>query len=79
MARNRYSGYCYCCGAYVPIGHGHFERYNGNHRNKWRIKCVKCASGRIVKNTDREVQMVLNMNKDANGKLLDVGELNECF
>ena len=26
MARNRYPGYCYCCGAYVPTGYGHFER-----------------------------------------------------
>lgn len=51
MARNRYPGTCYCCGAYTPAGFGHFERYAGG----WRIKCVKCASGRIVKDTDPEV------------------------
>lgn len=51
MARNRYPGYCYCCGAYTPTGYGHFERHAGG----WRIKCVKCASGRIVKDTDPEV------------------------
>jgi len=47
MARNLYAGYCYCCGAYVPSGYGHFERRYGQHP-KWRIKCVKCASGRTV-------------------------------
>lgn len=52
MARNRYEGYCYCCGQYVPVGYGHFERYHG----RWRIKCVKCASGRTVRDTDREVK-----------------------
>lgn len=58
MARNMYPGYCYCCGAYVPIGYGHFERcYNQPH--KWRIKCAKCASGRKVKDTDREVQRAI--------------------
>ena len=51
MARNRYAGYCYCCGAYVPVGYGHFERhYNPDpYGPRWRIKCVKCASGRITK------------------------------
>lgn len=48
MARNRYAGYCYCCGEYVPVGYGHFERRDGH----WRIKCVKCASGRIVTDED---------------------------
>lgn len=51
MARNKYPGYCYACGNYTDVGFGHFERCKGG----WRIKCVKCASGRIVKNTDREV------------------------
>lgn len=55
MARNRYEGYCYCCGAFVPVGYGHFERRWGKNGNKWQIKCVKCASGRIVKDTDKEV------------------------
>ena len=54
MARNKYPGYCYCCGSYVPAGYGHFEL----HRIRWstrRIKCVKCASVRIVHDTDPEV------------------------
>lgn len=60
MARNRYPGYCYCCGEYVPPGYGHFERRWENPGDKWRIKCVKCASGRIVKDSDKEVQRVRN-------------------
>lgn len=60
MARNRYPGFCYCCGKYVPGGYGHFERRWGQSGNKWQIKCVKCASGRIVKDTDKEVQRVRN-------------------
>lgn len=55
MARNRYPGYCYCCGAYVPTGYGHFER----HKDGWRVKCVKCASGRTVKDTDKEVKRAI--------------------
>ena len=51
MARNRYPGICYCCGVQVPVGYGHFERYQGH----WRIKCVKCASGRIVTEKDPSV------------------------
>ena len=38
----------------------HFERRWGQSGNKWQIKCVKCASGRIVKDTDKEVQRVRN-------------------
>lgn len=54
MARNRYPGYCYCCGAYTPVGYGHFEKIHGNRGfgPRWRIKCVKCASGRIVTDDD---------------------------
>lgn len=55
MARNRYPGYCYCCGAYVPTGYGHFERHKGG----WSVKCVKCASGRTVKDTDKEVKRAI--------------------
>lgn len=55
MARNRYPGYCYCCGAYVPTGYGHFERHKGG----WRVKCVKCTSGRTVKDTDKEVKKAI--------------------
>ena len=56
MARNRYPGYCYCCGVYVPTGYGHFERRWEKTGVSWRVKCVKCASGRTVRDTDREVQ-----------------------
>ncbi len=56
MARNMYPGVCYACGKWVPTGFGHFERYRGH----WRIKCVKCASGRDVSMTDREVRIAVN-------------------
>ena len=55
MARNKYAGYCYSCGTFVPVGYGHFERRKDKSGNRWQIKCVKCASGRIVKDTDKEV------------------------
>lgn len=61
MARNRYPGCCYCCGKYVPTGYGHFELCKGHSTTKWRIKCVKCASGRTVKDSDPEVQRVRKM------------------
>ncbi len=61
MARNRYAGYCYCCGSFTPTGFGHFERYNGH----WRIKCVKCASGRKVKPTDKEVLRAERLRDEA--------------
>lgn len=64
MARNRYEDYCYACGEYVPVGFGHFERvYNGTA--KWRIKCVKCTSGRTVKPTDKEVIKAQNLRKES--------------
>lgn len=68
MARNRYPGYCYCCGAYVPTGYGHFERHKGG----WRVKCVKCASGRTVKDTDKEVKraIMLRDNRDEQNTLI---------
>lgn len=54
MARNKYPGYCYCCGKKVEPGYGHFERIY--HRRPgtplWRIKCVECASGRKLKEDD---------------------------
>ena len=56
MARNLYAGYCYACGAYVPPGYGHFERTKGFP--KWRIKCVKCASGRTVTADDLCVKAI---------------------
>ncbi len=68
MARNRYPGYCYCCGNYVPVGYGHFERIHGQTYPKWRIKCVKCASGRIVHDTDREVVNARKMRSQLENK-----------
>ena len=57
MSRNKYPGYCYCCGEYVKPGFGHYEKTRGKNMyrqyGKWRIKCVKCASGRIVHDTDK--------------------------
>ena len=65
MARNRYEGYCYCCGEFVPVGYGHFERIYGTHPTRWRIKCVKCASGRTVKETDKEVARAKRLRKES--------------
>ena len=65
MARNKHPGTCYCCGTFVPVGFGHFERRWGKDGNKWQIKCVKCASGRTVKDTDKEV---LKARKEADKK-----------
>lgn len=67
MARNQYPGYCYCCGKYVPPGYGHFERHrNGN--SKWRIKCVKCASGRTVTDDDPCVKAIKRKNEQEEKK-----------
>lgn len=52
MARNKYPGKCYCCGNWVEPGYGHFER----HGTSWRIKCVKCASGRVLTDNDPGVK-----------------------
>lgn len=64
MSRNKYPGYCYCCGEYVKPGFGHYEKTRGRNMyrqyGKWRIKCVKCASGRTVHDTDKEVLRVQN-------------------
>ena len=61
MARNRYPGICYCCGNWVPIGFRHFERHYGS----WRIKCVKCASGRSVNANDREVKRAIKLRDES--------------
>ena len=55
MARNSYPGICYVCGTFVPAGYGHFERRYGLKGPKWRVKCVKCTSGRTVHDSDPEV------------------------
>lgn len=60
MARNRYPGTCYCCGEKVPTGYGHFERYKGG----WRIKCVKCVSGRVVRDSDKEVKRAIRLREE---------------
>lgn len=58
MARNVYPGQCYCCGAWVEPGYGHFEKIRGAAPGtpKWRIKCVKCASGRVLTDKDPGVK-----------------------
>lgn len=66
MARNKFPGYCYCCGAYVKPGYGHFERvYNAKPGEpKWRIKCVKCASGRVLTDDDPGVKWAQKAAKE---------------
>ena len=73
MARNLYAGTCYCCGAHVPPGYGHFERRWGKSGNKWQIKCVKCASGRTVTEDDPCVKAVRKRieKEDNNGSQAD--------
>ncbi len=61
MARNKYPGTCYCCGAWTPPGYGHFERHAGH----WRIKCVKCASGRVLTDKDPGVKWAQRAAKEA--------------
>lgn len=68
MARNRFPGYCYNCGMYVPTGYGHFERRYDIRGTKWRIKCVKCASGRIINNNDYEVLRAVKQRKEWRNK-----------
>lgn len=61
MARNKYPGRCYCCGQWTPPGYGHFERHGGH----WRIKCVKCASGRALDDKDPGVIWAQKAAKEA--------------
>lgn len=61
MARNKYAGNCYACGKWVEPGYGHFELIRGTHPAQWRIKCVKCASGRTVTENDPCVKKVKKM------------------
>lgn len=45
MARNRYAGPCYVCGANVEPGTGHFELKRG----RWRVKhAIVPGDGRIT-------------------------------
>lgn len=50
MARNRYPGYCYCCGAYVPTGYGHFERHKGG----WMCKMCQWKNGKRYRQRSKE-------------------------
>lgn len=44
MARNKYAGYCYVCGDYVPVGGGYAERrYAKFFEKKWQLRCIKCV------------------------------------
>lgn len=45
MARNLYSGYCYKCGKYVPVGLGYFEKKKTGN-SKWRVQCMECCNGK---------------------------------
>lgn len=65
MARNKYPGYCYCCGEYIAPGYGHFERVYGAKpwQPRWRIKCVKCASGRVLTDDDPGVKWAQRATK----------------
>lgn len=58
MARNKYAGYCYSCGKFTEPGYGHFERVRSAPPGapKWRIKCVKCASGCVLTDEDPGVK-----------------------
>ena len=66
--RNRYPGYCYKCGCYVPVGFGFFEKRKKNRSTKWRVQCVKCCDGRDVKETDREVLRAKKLRAESEGK-----------
>lgn len=67
MARNKYPGYCCCCGAWTPPGYGHFERiyHAAPGQPHWRIKCVKCASGRVLTDKDPGVKWAQRAAKEA--------------
>ena len=44
MSRNKYPGYCYCCGEYVKPGFGHYEKTRGKNMyrqyGKWRLSLI---------------------------------------
>ena len=67
MARNKYPGRCYCCGEWIEPGYGHFEwvRGAGPGQPKWRIKCVQCASGRVLTDKDPGVIWAKKAAKEA--------------
>lgn len=57
MARNKYPGLCYRCGARVEIGEGHFERHNGG----WRLQHAACAIRH--RNTPQEKHAAMTANE----------------
>ena len=67
MARNKYPGRCYCCGKWIEPGYGHFEKVRGASpgQPKWRIKCVQCASGRVLTDKDPGVIWAKKAAKEA--------------
>ena len=47
MARNKYAGYCYVCGDYVPVGGGYAERrYAKFFEKKVAVKMHKMCGQR---------------------------------
>ena len=82
MARNKYPGRCYCCGAWVEPGYGHFERVRNAApgQPKWRIKCVRCASGGILTDKDpvkisgSDMVKEVNMGKQTKPRICEVLE-----
>lgn len=67
MARNKYPGRCYYCGKWIEPGYEHFERVRGavSGQPRWRIKCVKCASGRVLTDKDPGVIWAKKAAKEA--------------
>ena len=67
MARNKYPGRCYCCGEWIEPGYGHFEKVRNPvpGEPKWRIKCVKCASGLVLTDKDPGVIWAQKAVKEA--------------
>ena len=39
MARNKFAGKCFRCGADVPAGAGYFQRMFG----RWVVRCMMCV------------------------------------
>lgn len=66
MARNKYPGHCYYCGQWIEPGYGHFEKIRNPEPGapKWRIKCVKCASGRVLTGKDPGVILAQKAAKE---------------
>lgn len=59
MARNKYGDVCYFCGKHMKPGYRRYEIHHG----EWVIRCPKCASNRVVRDTDREALRVTGGKK----------------